>query len=138
MKFLKIVGALLVIWALVGVIFESAIGYFQPAGGHTLVITTTTDGEASDRVLTRIDVDGTLYVAANHWPRAWYRAALENPRVEVQAHWDDAASGSYMAVPVEGEEHDLVQRTRPLPLRIRVLTGFPPRHFLRLDPVEET
>ena len=137
MKLLKIVGGLLLAWVVVVILFESLIGYFQPTDDQTtLVITTTNEGESSDRVLTSIKADGNLYVAANHWPRAWYREALENPRVDVIAHWDaGAASGTYEAVPVKGDEHERVAENHPLPLLVRVLTGFPPRCFLRLDPI---
>ena len=78
--------------------FESMIGFFQPAGGDTLVITTKDgDGSANDRVLARLQSGGQLYVAANHWPRAWYQQALENPKVEVTI---DGKKGAYVAVPV--------------------------------------
>ena len=64
--------------------FESMLGYFQPGGRGTLIITTTDgDGTTNDRVLSRLESNGQLYVAANHWPRAWYKQALENPSVQV-------------------------------------------------------
>ncbi len=65
----------------------TAVAAFQPEniGGETIVITTTeADGESHERVLSPIDYDGRLFVAANHWPRAWYRRALENPDVSVR------------------------------------------------------
>ena len=72
-----------------------------------------------------------LYVAANHWPRAWYRRALDNPAVQVSL---DGETTAYRAVPVSGEEHDRVDGENSLPLLFRIVTGFPPRYFLRLDP----
>jgi len=51
----------------------TAVAAFQPEniGGETIVITTTdADGESHERVLSPIDDDGRLFVAANHWPRA--------------------------------------------------------------------
>ena len=51
----------------------TAVAAFQPEniGGETIVLSTTdADGQAHDRVLTPIDDDGQLFVAANHWPRA--------------------------------------------------------------------
>lgn len=132
MKLLKIVVVLAIVYAVIVTAFESLIGYFQPADETTLVITTVDDsGEASDRVLSSIDLDGQLYVAANHWPRAWYRQALENPQVQVTRHGESA---DYLAVPVEGAEHDLVDAARPLGPLVRFLTGYPPRYFVRLDP----
>jgi hypothetical protein len=37
-------------------------------------------------------------------------------------------------VPISGEERDRVARVYSLPFAARLLTGFPPRAFLRLDP----
>lgn len=132
MKILKIIAVLALVYVAIVVAFESLIGYFQPAGETTLVITTTDDeGARSDRVLSRIDYDGQLYVAANHWPRAWYREALANPQVQVDV---DGETGTYVAVPVEGAEHQQVDAARPLGAVVRFLTGYPPRYFLRLEP----
>lgn len=112
--------------------FESLLGTLQPAGQDTLVITTTdADGTTHDRVLARLASDGRLYVAANHWPRAWYRRARENPLVRVALA---EGSGDYIAVPVTAAEHERVERDNPLGAVFRALTGFPPRYFLRLDP----
>ena len=114
------------------VLFESAIGYFQPANESTLVITTTDgDGVARDRVLARLEHEGKLYVAANHWPRAWFRRAQQFPEVEVSF---DGKTGAYTAVAVGDAEHARVDAEHALPLPFRILTGFPPRYFLRLDP----
>ena len=114
------------------VIFESLIGYLQPSGESTLVITTTdASGTAKDRVLARLESGGHLYVAANHWPRAWFDQATKNPAVEVSLAGEKAA---YRAVPVTGEEHGRVMRDNETGLAFRLLTGFPPRYFLRLEP----
>ncbi len=113
------------------VVFESLIGFIQPAGDGTLVITTIDgDGNAHDRVVSRLESDGRLYVAANHWPRAWFERAQENPDVRVTL---DGATGDYRATLVSGAEHEQVNSDRPLGPAFRFLTGFPPRYFLRLD-----
>ena len=120
--------------AYVGIIvaFESLLGYFQPAGQSTLVITTSDeDGTTHDRVLARLESNGQLFVAANHWPRAWYKRALENPNVQVAL---DGVKGAYLAVPVTDEEHDRVNGENSLGVVFRFLTGFPPRYIVRLDP----
>jgi hypothetical protein len=135
MKAVKIV--VIVALAYVGIVvgFESLIGILQPEAGATLVITTTDeDGEPHDRVVSRLEADGKLYVAANHWPRAWYRRAMEN--AEVSATIDDATA-DYRAVRVTGVEEERVKTTNPLPFFFRVLTGFPPRHIVRLDPASD-
>lgn len=129
---MKILVVLVVLYVAIVVAFESLIGFIQPANGGTLVITTfDPDGAAHDRVVSRLDTDGKIYVAANHWPRAWYRRALAHPDVQATI---DGAKGDYRAVPVEGAEHDRVEREHPHSLAFRFVTGFPPRYFVRLDP----
>lgn len=133
MKALKILGVVLIAYVGLVVVFESLLGYFQPEAGTTLVLTTfEEDGTPHERVVSRLESDDQLYVAANHWPRAWYRRALDNPRVEVR---DDGEERTYRAVPATGDEHDRVQADNPLGIGFRILTGFPPRYFVRLDPV---
>jgi hypothetical protein len=132
MKALKIVGIAVLVYVGIVVAFESLIGYFQPAAGSILVITTFDEnGTPHDRVVSRLESDGQLYVAANHWPRAWYHRALENPDVQVTL---DGEKSSYRAVPVTGAEHDRVDGDNRLALPFRIVTGFPPRYFVRLDP----
>ena len=132
MKALKIVAIGFVVYLGIVVAFESLIGYFQPRSGATLVITTFDgDGAPHDRVVSRLESDGRLYVAANHWPRAWYHRALENSDVQVAL---DGQKGDYRAVPVAGVEHDRVDSQNSLGPVFRILTGFPPRYFVRLDP----
>jgi hypothetical protein len=131
-KFVKIIAIVLVAYVGVVVAFESLIGYFQPAGQSTLVITTTDeDGSTNDRVLSRLESGGQIYVAANHWPRAWYNHALENPQVQVTL---DDGQAQYLAVPATDEEHDRVDAEHSLGPAVRILTGFPPRYFIRLEP----
>lgn len=130
---LKIAAVLLVGYAGLVAAFESMLGYMQPSGQGTLTITTTgEDGGTNDRVLARLRSNGDIYVAVNHWPRAWYRRALANPSVEVTL--DDNTSGSYLAVPATEEEHARVDSENPRGIVFLVMTGFPPRYFLRLDP----
>ena len=132
MKILKIVAIVVLAYVGIVVAFESLIGYFQPAGGSTLLITTFDgDGTPHGRVVSRLESDGKLYVAANHWPRAWYNRALENPELQVTR---DGEKSDYRAVPVTGTEHDRVDTENSLGVVFRILTGFPPRYFVRLDP----
>jgi F420H(2)-dependent quinone reductase len=134
MKLFKIAAIVVVVYVGIVAAFESLIGYLQPAGGSTLVITTFDGGGAAhDRVVSRLESGGQLYVAANHWPRAWYRRALKNP--EVQATFD-GQKRDYRAVPVTGAEHERVDADNSLGVFFRILTGFPPRYFVRLEPRE--
>ena len=131
MKILKIISiSLVVLYIGLVVLFESWLGYSQPSNQNTLVITTFDNQEAKQRVLSAVNNDGKLYVSANHWPRAWYRQALSNPNVEVNYKGE---MNSYLAVPVEGKQHDKLKEEHAHSLTFRILTGFPPRYFLRLD-----
>jgi hypothetical protein len=134
MKAVKIIVGLAIAYVGIVVAFESLIGVMQPEPGGTLVITTfEADGASHDRVVSSLESEGKLYVAANHWPRAWYRNALANPEVRVDR---EGASGAFRAVPVSGAEFERVNTEHALPIVFRFLTGFPPRLLLRLDPAE--
>ena len=131
MKILKILSiSLVVIYIGLVILFESWLGYSQPTNVNSLLITTFDDQEAKDRVLSAVNNNEKLYVSANHWPRAWYRQALSNPNVEVTYKGE---KNSYLAIPIEGKEHDRLMKEHAHPLTFRILTGFPPRYFLRLD-----
>ena len=131
MKILKIILiGLIVVYIGLVVLFESWLGYSQPSNQNSLVITTFDDQVTKDRVLSAVNNDGKLYVSANHWPRSWYRQALSNPNVEVLYKGE---KNSYLAVSVEAEEHDRLMKEHAHPLTFRILTGFPPRYFIRLD-----
>tara|TARA_B110000014_G_scaffold264414_1_gene265775 strand:- start:11617 stop:12021 length:405 start_codon:yes stop_codon:yes gene_type:complete len=112
------------------VVFESWLGYSQPTNTNTLVITTLDNNQSKDRVLSAVNNDGKLYVSANHWPRAWYRQAKSNPNVEVLYK---GKKNLYLAIPVEGKEHAKLIKEHAHSLSFRLLTGFPPRYFLRLE-----
>lgn len=129
---MKILVTLVLVYVAIVAAFESLVGFIQPAGGSTLVLTTfDPDGTAHDRVLARLDTDGKVYVSANHWPRAWYRRALAHPEVQAII---DGQKGNYRVVSVSGSEAERVEREHPHKLWFRFVTGFPPRHFVRLDP----
>jgi hypothetical protein len=131
MRAIKILAILLGVYVLVVVVFESLLGYYQPANQSTLVITTTnTEGVSNDRVLAKIEFNDQVYIAANHWPRAWYRQALANPNVSATI---DEEKNDYIAVPVTDAEHAEVDGANSLGLVFKMVTGFPPRYFLRLE-----
>jgi hypothetical protein len=119
------------------IVFESlvvALGplKIQDIGLPVLLITTTAqDGTSKDRALGYVESQGRLYVSANHWPRAWYQRARENPKVRVTLNGEVS---DRLAVPVSGEELDRIRVEYRMPTVVRFLTGFPPRAFLRLDP----
>jgi len=112
----------------------TAFAAFQPEniGGTTIVLSTTRlDGTSYERVLSPIDLDDQLFVAANHWPRAWYHRAIENPNVRVTR---DGETTDYRAVPVSEQERERLLDESGFPKVAYLFTGFAPRRFLRLDP----
>ena len=125
--------AVILMLAYVGVVatFESLLGYFQPSGQGTMVVTTMDSaGVSHARVVARLDSDGQLYVARNHWPKAWYDRALKRPQIQITI---DGEQGDYVAVPVGGAEFERVNSEHRLGIVFRILTGFPTRYILRLD-----
>ncbi len=138
MKAAKLAAILFLVYVgIVGVLQLGLVGLLggvfnvQPTNleGPLLVLTTTAaDGTSKDRVLARMESNGQLFVSANHWPRAWYRRALANPNVQVTL---DGEKADYFAVPATDEEIDRIDN---IPTVMRVLAGFPPKGFLRLDP----
>jgi len=140
MRALKVLAIALVAYAGIIVAFECLVGFMGKrqaehgvaAGEHWVVITTTgEDGSKRDTVVAGVESAGHLYVSANHWPRGWYNRAVKNPDVEITRGGE---KGAYRAIPVDGEERARIAADYPLPWAIRLLTGFPPRSFLRLDP----
>jgi len=134
-RWIRIAVIVAAVYVLLVVAFESMLGYFQPTAGDSIVIVTTDDaGNSHERVISRRDIDGNLYVAANHWPRQWYSQAIERPQVEVAAEIGGAAQ-PYLAVPLAGDELERVAEIYDAGLVFKFMTGFPPRRFLRLDPL---
>jgi len=135
LKWLTLIIAVLLL-AYVGYIiyFEARLGYYQPQGNTSIVIATfSDDNERHERVLRLEQIDGGNYIAANHWPRAWYRQALNKPQVEVKMPGEESFT-PYLATPLEGAEEAKVRQIYSVGLEFRFQTGFPPRYFLRLDP----
>src|SRR5262245_58285858 len=139
MRVIRLLAILLGIYLGLVVAFESLVvmmGRSQAAHGiqrgeDWLIMTTTDATGSTDTVLARVESGGQLYVAANHWFHGWYTRAINNPDVEITRGGERL---SYRAVPVTGEERLRIARKYSLPWAIRLLTGFPPRSFLRLDP----
>ena len=136
-KLIKILLILAAVYVAIVVVFESWLGYAQPRGEENLVITVTEDdGSQTKKVLSLFQSEDELYLAANHWPRAWFRQVQKNPNVHIEfggEHKD--LSGEFTAIPVEGADHDRVLNDNRIPFVGRFLMGFPPREFVRIEPV---
>jgi hypothetical protein len=139
MNAVKLLATILAVYFGVVIAFECLVvtlGKRQAARGvqpgEDWLVIRSTDAEGSkDTVVAGVESDGHLYAAANHWPRGWYNRVIENPDVEITRAGETAA---YRAVPVVGDERVRIAQDYSLPWVIRLLTGFPPRSFLRLDP----
>jgi len=130
----KRVGIAVLAYVGLVVVFETFLGVLQPETGDTIVITTTdANGVSTGRVLGRDFAGGKHYASVNHWPRAWYHQALENPRVQVTM---DGKTADYDAVPIDDAEHERVAAEIGNGILFKIMVGFAPQRFLRLDPVE--
>ena len=136
-RYVKILLILAAVYVGLVVVFESLLGYYQPKGEENLVITLTEDdGSKTERVLSLFQSEGELYLAANHWPRAWFRQVLKNPNVHIEFGGERAdQSGNFVAVPIDGADHDRVLNDNRIQFFGRFIMGFPPREFVRIDPV---
>ena len=113
--------------------FEVRLGYNQPQGNTSLVIATfSDDNERRERVLRLEKIDGRNYIAASHWPRAWYIQVINNPNVEVKLPGGDSFE-NYLAVSLKGNEEEHIRGVYSFGFEFRFRTSFPPRYFLRLD-----
>lgn len=137
MRLVRIFALLLLGYAALVAAFETMIGVMQPADASTLLLATADEEGEHQRVLTRIENNGALYVAANHWPRAWYHRALQNPAVHVTL--GDAPPAPYRALDVAagGKEHARLMREHAHGLAFKLLVGFAPRRFIRLEKTRE-
>jgi hypothetical protein len=132
MRIVKVLSIVFASYVLLVVAFELFVVTVQPDMSVGIVLTTTgADGKTSGRKLAGVRMDDRLYVSANHWPRPWYHRALANPAVEVT---EKGERRPFTAVPVTGAELERIQERYPFPLMLKLLTGFAPRKFLRLDP----
>ncbi len=121
-------GYLLLLLLLEGVIWK-----VQPdmEGGLTLHV--DTGGTILKRKLYGLEYENKLYVSSNHWFRKWYHAILKNPQIEVERGGE---AKPYTAVPIEGDEHMRIAKQYDMGFGLRLLCGFAPQRFLRLDPRE--
>lgn len=132
MKVLKIIAAILLVYVALVAVLEGVIGYVQPdMPGGVSFATTDTNGRTTERMLAGFRFEGRLYVASNHWLRGWYHQALVHPEVEVTV---DGEKRGYTAVAVAGGELERVADAYTMGFVLRLICGFAPSRFLRLDP----
>ena len=132
MKAFKTASFALLAYVGIVILFESSLGYFQPRNENTLLLSMQdTFGQTHDRVLSPFELNDELYVAVNHWPRQWYKRLKANPSVTLVYQGE---SKQVLAVPVtETAELSQITEAYQLGFLFRLLTGFPPRAFVRLE-----
>ena len=132
MKYLYVMLNLLAGYAVLVLLAEVLVWRIQPTMDGGVTITVTPDGDTPiQRNLYGFERDGTLFVSSNHWFRQWYNAALENPRVEVTR---DGVTRPFTAEAVHGEEHERLSKEYNMGFVLRLICGFAPSKFLRLEP----
>jgi hypothetical protein len=138
MKILRIFAILLGVYVVLGLLFDGAIGYFQPQREGTVVLRTfDASGRSKDTVLGLRDDDGQLWVESGHWFRSWYHRVLLNPNVELVR---DGKALPYRATPDNSPE--AVERLARLMGKgngagywvIRTMLLWAPVKPVRLDP----
>jgi hypothetical protein len=133
MKVVRIGGIALLVYGLIVLLFESLIGYFQPASTDTMVISTTdASGTVNERVLSRIEAEGKVYAASNHWFRSWYIQALEHPEVTVT--FEDQTTDYRVVSVTDAEEYERIDSAHPRGPVFTALMGFAPRYLVRFEP----
>ena len=138
MKLVKFVLVLVAVYLGLGLLFEAAIGHFQPDGGNAATLRTfDPNGTAHDRVLLLHEDNGQLWVESGHWFRGWYNRLLENPQVEL-VRGDDVSP--FIAAPVD-DARVVAMLTRKMGKGrdfrywiARALSMFAPILPVRLDP----
>ena len=85
-----------------------------------------------ERDLWLLELIYDLFLAVNHWPLAWYRRVRQNPSVQVDLN---GTKRKYLALPATEEERQSLNDQFGLSFGFRLVTGFPPRYFIRLEPV---
>ncbi len=133
MNTLFVIGYALLGYITLVAIMEALVWRLQPDMEGGVVITTTDKtGDSVDRKLYGFEFNDKLYISSNHWLRSWYYRALKNPNVEVVV---GGVQRSYTAVPIQGDEREVLSEAYKMGFVLRFICGFAPSRFLRLDPV---
>ena len=111
-------------------LLEAVIWKVQPDMDGVVTLHVNTGDTIVKRKLYGLEYNSTLYVSSNHWFRKWYHAIVENPDIKVERA---DTVGLYTATPIDGDEHTQVALQYNMGFILRLLCGFAPQRFLRLD-----
>ncbi len=129
---IEILVAVLIVYLVLLLLLELFAWKFQPDMENSITLVFDLSGTEVERKLYGFEHNGKLYVSSNHWFRQWYNAVLKNPNVLVER---GGIRKPHIAVSIEGLELVEIVGEYRLGFLIRLMSGFAPRRFLRLDPV---
>ena len=132
MFILEIVVAAVGVYVLLLLLLEAVIWKVQPSMDNGVTLHVNRGGSRFTRKLYGFEYGDKLYVSSNHWFRRWYHAILDNPQIDVE---QSGEKNPFLAVPIDGEERAEVNREYKMGFILRMMCGFAPRRFLRLDPL---
>ena len=133
MTILEILLAVVVGYVVLLLLLEAVIWKAQPNMESGVTLFVSQGDTVFSRKLYGFDYHDKLYVSSNHWFRQWYHAILKNPDIEVE-HAGEVKPVT--AVPIDGDEAAEIAREYTMGFVLRLMCGFAPRRFLRLDPRE--
>lgn len=131
MLILEIAIAVIVGYVVLLLLLEAVISKAQPNMESAVTLFVNRGDAVVSRKLYGFDYGDRLYVSSNHWFRQWYYAILERPQIDVE-HAGQVKP--YTAVQIGGDERAEIAREYKMGLVLRLMCGFAPRRFLRLDP----
>lgn len=111
-------------------LLELVIWKAQPDMENGVTLFVGSGNSVTARKLYGFELDDNLYVSSNHWFRKWYYAVLDNPNITVK---HAGKVKPCKAIPLEGDERGRVAKAYQMNFVLRLMCGFAPRHFLRLD-----
>ena len=112
-------------------LLEAVVWKVQPNMDSGVTLFVSRGDDVLTRKLYGFKHHNKLYVSSNHWFRQWYQAVLENPNIDVE---HEGEAKPYTAVPISGDERAEIARAYKMGFVLRLMCGFAPRRFLRLDP----
>lgn len=112
-------------------VLELVIWKVQPDMEGVITVHLNTGTAVVERKLYGLEYNNSLYVASNHWFRTWYHTIVKAPVFDVER---EGKIASYTATPVSGDERVEVTQAYGQSFMLRLLCGFAPQRYLRLDP----
>lgn len=132
MTILEVVLAVTVGYFTLLLLLEAVVWKAQPNMENAVTLFVHQGDDVLTRKLFGFEYNDKLYVSSNHWFRQWYHAILKNPQIDVE-HAGDVKP--FTVVPIEGDERAEIAREYKMGFVLRLMCGFAPRRFLRLDPM---